>query len=126
MTVSMPVAIKKAKFGIAGLDDITAGGLSEGHLFLLEGTPGTGNTTVALQFLLEGEKNGETGLYITLSETENELRLGAASHGWSLGPLIKVSSSSQQKRCSGLQPFGREVKLQSTASIESNTSKGCS
>ena len=90
MTVSMPVATKKAKFGIAGLDDITAGGLSEGHLFLLEGTPGTGKTTVALQFLLEGEKNGETGLYITLSETENELRLGAASHGWSLGPLIKV------------------------------------
>ena len=90
MTKSMPVASKKAKFGIAGLDDITSGGLSEGHLFLLEGTPGTGKTTVALQFLLEGEKNGDTGLYITLSETENELRLGAASHGWSLGPLIKV------------------------------------
>src|SRR5215217_2380245 len=90
MKESMPVANKKAKFGIAGLDDITAGGLSEGHLFLLEGTPGTGKTTVALQFLLEGEKSGDTGLYITLSETENELRLGAASHGWSLGPLIKV------------------------------------
>jgi circadian clock protein KaiC len=83
-------AAKKAKLGIPGLDDITAGGLSNGHLFLLEGTPGTGKTTVALQFLLEGEKVGETGLYITLSETEEELRLGARSHGWTMGPLIKV------------------------------------
>lgn len=83
-------AVKKAKFGITGLDNITAGGLSEGHLFLLEGTPGTGKTTVALQFLLEGEKIGETGLYITLSETESELRAGAASHGWQIGPLITV------------------------------------
>ncbi|GLQ53794.1 ATPase domain-containing protein [Devosia nitrariae] len=80
----------KARFGIAGLDDITAGGLTQGHLFLLEGSPGTGKTTIALQFLLEGQKTGETGLYITLSETENELRIGAASHGWKLSPLIKV------------------------------------
>ncbi|MBN9364429.1 MULTISPECIES: ATPase domain-containing protein [unclassified Devosia] len=83
-------AVQKARLGIPGLDDITAGGLTVGHLFLLEGTPGTGKTTVALQFLLEGERAGETGLYITLSETESELRMGAASHGWSMGPLIKV------------------------------------
>ena len=61
---------KKAQFGIPGLDDVTSGGLAEGHLFLLEGSPGTSKTTIALQFLLEGEKVGETGLYITLSETE--------------------------------------------------------
>jgi len=84
------VSSKKAKFGIQGLDDVTAGGLSEGHLFLLEGTPGTGKTTVALQFLLEGERSREQGLYITLSETENELRFGAASHGWEIGPLVEV------------------------------------
>jgi len=83
-------AVVKARFGIPGLDDITAGGLKAGHLFLLEGTPGTGKTTAALQFLLEGERVGETGLYITLSETEEELRMGAASHGWDMGPLIKV------------------------------------
>lgn len=88
--VEFKSSAKKARFGVAGLDDITAGGLSEGHLFLLEGTPGTGKTTVALQFLLEGEAVGETGLYITLSETEEELRMGAASHGWTMGPLIKV------------------------------------
>ena len=74
----------KAKTGIWGLDNILSGGFSRGHVFLLEGAPGTGKTTVALQFLLEGVKAGEKCLYITLSETERELRDGAASHGWSL------------------------------------------
>ncbi len=80
----------RAKTGIAGLDDILAGGLMEGRVFLLEGSPGTGKTTIALNFLLEGANKGETGLYVTLSETETELRSGAASHGWELGPRIEV------------------------------------
>ena len=80
----------KAKTGIWGLDDILSGGFSRGHLFLLEGAPGTGKTTIALQFLLEGARAGEKGLYITLSETERELRAGAASHGWTLGDGIEV------------------------------------
>lgn len=75
---------KRAALGIAGLDDITTGGLARGRLFLVEGSPGTGKTTVATQFLLAGAEAGERGLYITLSETEDELRAGAASHGWSL------------------------------------------
>jgi circadian clock protein KaiC len=75
---------KKASTDISGLDDILSGGLSRGNLFLLEGEPGTGKTTIALQFLLAGAKAGERCLYITLSETERELRAGAASHGWSL------------------------------------------
>jgi circadian clock protein KaiC len=79
-----------AKTGIWGLDDILSGGLSHGHLFLVEGAPGTGKTTVALQFLMEGVRAGEKCLYITLSETERELRDGAASHGWILGPEIEV------------------------------------
>lgn len=83
-------AQKKARLGVVGLDEITGGGLTEGHLFLLEGMPGTGKTTIALSFLLEGERAGERGLYITLSETEVELRAGAASHGWTLGDLIDV------------------------------------
>lgn len=74
----------KAALGIAGLDDITAGGLARGRLFLIEGSPGTGKTTVATQFLLAGAEAGERGLYITLSETEGELRAGAESHGWTL------------------------------------------
>src|ERR1700724_960541 len=80
----------KAKTGIWGLDDILSGGFSRGHVFLVEGAPGTGKTTIALQFLLEGAAAGEKCLYITLSETERELRDGAASHGWSLDDGIEV------------------------------------
>lgn len=80
----------KAKTGIWGLDDVLTGGLSKGHIFLLEGAPGTGKTTAALQFLLEGARAGEKGLYITLSESERELRDGAASHGWTIGDGIQV------------------------------------
>src|ERR1700710_2644493 len=80
----------KAKTGIWGLDDILSGGFSRGHLFLVEGAPGTGKTTVALQFLMEGVRAGEKCLYITLSETERELREGAASHGWILSDRIEV------------------------------------
>lgn len=81
---------EKAKTGIWGLDNILSGGFSRGHVFLVEGAPGTGKTTVALQFLMEGVRSGEKCLYITLSETEEELRDGAASHGWNLGDSIDV------------------------------------
>jgi circadian clock protein KaiC len=74
----------KAALGVAGLDDITRGGLARGRLYLLEGSPGTGKTTIATQFLMAGAEGGESSLYITLSETEDELRAGAASHGWDL------------------------------------------
>lgn len=79
-----------ARTGVPGLDDVLAGGLTAGHVFLLEGHPGTGKTTIALRFLLEGAAAGEKCLYITLSETEQELRNGAASHGWVLGDGIDV------------------------------------
>ncbi|MBR1267285.1 AAA family ATPase [Bradyrhizobium sp. AUGA SZCCT0222] len=80
----------KAKSGVWGLDDILSGGFSRGHLFLLEGEPGTGKTTIALQFLMEGARAGEKCLYVTLSETERELREGAASHGWALDERIDI------------------------------------
>jgi circadian clock protein KaiC len=81
------VLTEKARFGIEGLDDITAGGLARGRLFLLEGSPGTGKTTISTQFLIEGAAVGERCLYITLSETEEEFRQGAASHGWDLSGI---------------------------------------
>src|SRR5271155_191109 len=70
--------------GSAGLDDILGGGIDPERLYLYEGRPGSGKTTLALQFLLEGVKKGEPTLYVTLSETERELRLVAKRHGWSL------------------------------------------
>lgn len=79
-----------AQTGVPGLDEVLAGGLAAGHVFLLEGNPGTGKTTIALRFLLEGAAAGEKCLYITLSETERELRNGAASHGWILDENIEV------------------------------------
>ena len=62
-------------------------GLPKGHLYLVEGDPGTGKTTLALQFLLEGQKIGEKGMYITLSESKLELEQVAASHGWDVDPI---------------------------------------
>ena len=72
------------------MDDVTAGGFQRGRLFLLEGSPGTGKTTIATQFLIAGAAAGEKTLYITLSETENELREGAASHGWVLDGGVDI------------------------------------
>jgi len=80
----MESSLAEAETGIAGLDDILGGGLARGRVFLLEGSPGAGKTTVALQFLLAGTRRGERCQYITLSETEDELRATAKSHGWDL------------------------------------------
>lgn len=76
-----------ASTGIDGLDDILNGGLTPERLYLVEGTPGTGKTTLGLGFLLTGAAAGQTGLYITLAETEVELRAVADTHGWTLDPI---------------------------------------
>lgn len=80
----------KAMTGVEGLDDILSGGLSRRHVFLLEGSPGTGKTTIALQFLIDGATKGERCLYISLSESEDELRSGAASHNMELNEQIDI------------------------------------
>jgi circadian clock protein KaiC len=87
----------KAKTGIAGLDDILFGGLPKSHLYLVEGDPGTGKTTLALQFLLEGVKHGEKGLYVTLSESKTELLGVAESHGWSLDQIPIFEMTPQEE-----------------------------
>ncbi|KAA6459728.1 circadian clock protein KaiC [Acidobacteria bacterium AB60] len=73
----------RIRTGVKGLDDILKGGLPKGHLYLIEGDPGTGKTTIALQFLLEGLRRGEKVIYVTLSESKPELEQVALSHGWS-------------------------------------------
>src|SRR6201991_3441900 len=85
---SSPADSGRIATGISGLDDILGGGLTPYRVYLVEGTPGTGKTTLSLQFLLEGLKRGEAGLYITLSETADEHSAVAATHGWSLEKLF--------------------------------------
>lgn len=77
-------SIERFATGIEGLDDILGGGLARNHLYLVEGDPGTGKTTIAMQFLMEGTRRGQKGLYVTLSESKDELLEIAESHGWSL------------------------------------------
>jgi circadian clock protein KaiC len=72
-----------ARTGVDGLDDVLGGGLTPNRLYLLEGLPGSGKTTLAFQFLMEGVRQGERVLYIALSESEEEVRAVAHSHGWS-------------------------------------------
>jgi circadian clock protein KaiC len=109
--------------GIRGFDDILAGGLPANRLYLVRGTPGTGKTTLALQFLLEGRRAGERGLYITLSETRAELRSAAASHGWDLDGLELVElagladSSDPSAHTTMLHPSEQEL-LRTTRAIE--------
>lgn len=80
----MPQDIDRISTGNSGLDAILHGGLPPNRLYLVEGAPGSGKTTLSLQFLLEGRSRGESTLYITLSETSEELRVVAQSHGWNL------------------------------------------
>jgi circadian clock protein KaiC len=83
------------KTGIPGLDDILGGGLPPSRMYLIEGDPGAGKTTLALRFLLEGVKLGEKGLYITLSETREEILDVATSHGWSLSEIDILEMDSE-------------------------------
>ena len=86
-TINKEVGDLRVTTGIYGLDSILSGGLPINRVYLVEGSPGTGKTTLGLQYLLEGRRLGEKGLYITLSETRNELRTVAKSHGWSIDDL---------------------------------------
>lgn len=78
---------EKSQTGVPGLDEILRGGLPKDQIFLLQGKPGTGKTTLAMQYLLEGVKRGERSLYITFSETTKELEAVARSHGWDITRL---------------------------------------
>ncbi len=86
-TLDRPQESDVAATGIAGLDDILNGGLARGRLYLVHGVPGSGKTTLAAKFLIEGASRGEPVLYITLSETKAELEMVALSHGWDISGI---------------------------------------
>src|ERR1700704_7086062 len=82
--------LPRASTGIAGLDQVLEGGWARNRLHLLEGSPGAGKTTITSQFLLEGARQGEAGIYISLAETEHEVRDGARSHRWTIEKDIEI------------------------------------
>jgi circadian clock protein KaiC len=91
--VQVVQAMRVLGTGIPGLDDVIGGGLPGQRLYLVQGAPGSGKTTLALQFLLEGRARGERGLYVTLSETRQEIDGVARSHGWSLDGITVLDIS---------------------------------
>jgi circadian clock protein KaiC len=100
MTTAGPTA-ELAETGVAGLDDILGGGLPRNCLYLLDGNPGVGKTTLALQFLLQGVAKGERCLYVTLSETKAELDAVARSHGWTLDGIRIIEFSTIEQSLAG-------------------------
>ena len=115
-----PMVGDRISSGIADLDLILGGGLTQHRTYLLEGTPGSGKTTLALQFLLAGAKDGEKGLYITLSETSSELREVARSHGWTLDGIELFELVNEQ----GLDPDSEQSILDPSEVELGETIKG--
>lgn len=92
------LSLDRCPTGINGLDNVLSGGLPRNRLYLLQGEPGTGKTTLALQFLLTGASKGEKGLYITFSETKDELEAVAKSHGWDVSSLSLLELSAIEEQ----------------------------
>ncbi|HTH49626.1 MAG TPA: ATPase domain-containing protein [Candidatus Limnocylindria bacterium] len=111
----------RCRTGIPGLDNVLNGGFVRNRLYLVEGDPGSGKTTLALQFLLEGRRQGEAGLYLTLSESKEELDAGARSHGWELEGIEVVELASRDAALSDenyLTMFNpSEVELSETTKV---------
>ena len=105
----------KVTSGVPGLDDVLCGGLPTGCLYLCEGNPGVGKTTLAMQFLIEGRARGETCLYVALSETRRELEAVARSHGWSLDGLAIIELSAIE---AVIGPKGSQATLFQSAEVE--------
>jgi circadian clock protein KaiC len=106
----------RSKTGISGLDDILNGGFIPHRLYLVDGDPGAGKTTLALQYLIEGVNNGERCLYVTLSETKEELTAGAQSHGWSLEGIEIAELTAEEKDLDG----DSQVTMYSPSEVELN------
>ena len=108
----------RCNMGVEGLDNILHGGLPKNRLYLIQGDPGVGKTTMAMQFLMAGAAQGERGLYITLSETKEEIDVVANSHDWNLDGIqfYELSSIEAQIRTDSESTFFHpsEVELSKT------------
>lgn len=119
-----PIGIHKISTGIPGLDEVLGGGLAPNRLYLVECMPGSGKTTLALQFLASGRAAGERCLYVTLSETQEELEAVVASHGLSLKGIevFELASAdtpfSAEREMTLLHPW--EVELGETIKVITN------
>ncbi len=100
----MSTVADKCTTGVPGLDEVLAGGLPRDCLYLVEGNPGAGKTTLAMQFLMAGRDAGEKGLYVTLSETRQELAAVARSHNWDLRDISIIELSAVERAIGGKTP----------------------
>jgi len=105
--------------GVPGLDAVLDGGLPARRLYLIQGEPGVGKTTLAMQFLMEGARRGEAGLYVTLSETKEEIEVVAKSHGWDLTKihLYELSTIEEQIRGDSESTFFHPSEVELNRSI---------
>jgi circadian clock protein KaiC len=103
--------LRRASTGIQGLDAVLGGGLPRNALYLIHGSPGVGKTTLALQFLLDGARRGESALYIALTESRQELRAVGESHGWKLDG-VSIFETGRRARTGGSQTIEPHRKRQ--------------
>jgi len=110
---------ERAATGIPGLDEILGGGLPTNRTYLIQGEPGAGKTTLGMQFLLEGARRGERGVYVALSESEEEIRDIAVSHGWDLEgiAIVELHASEENLEADSQYTFFHpsEIELSDTA-----------
>ena len=111
-------SLQRASTGIPGLDDVLLGGFLVENVYLIQGTPGSGKTTLGMQFLIEGVRRGETGLYVTLSESKKEIQAVAKSHGWSLDGITLFEMEATSTRLKAAEEYtvfpADEVELDET------------
>ena len=91
-------SLQRVSTGIPGLDEVLLGGFFTDNVYLIQGTPGSGKTTLGMQFLTEGVRHGELGLYVMLSETKKEIQEVAELHGWSLNGIMLHEMEVTNKR----------------------------
>ena len=107
-----------AATGVPGLDEVLGGGLARTFLYLIEGVPGSGKTTLAFQFLLEGARRGEASLYLNFSESAEEVSSVVSSHGWSLDEIAVATLTHVSENVTSDQKYAMfhssEVELSET------------